>query len=66
MPYVPAPQLVQHGPPLALNWIIIEGDQPPLLSKGEFDRAVIKAGSRIVSTDDSHLNVMVYVLTMAS
>jgi hypothetical protein len=63
VPYVPTALAVQHGPLLALNWIIIEGDQPPLLSKGEFDRAVIKAGSRIVSTDDSHLDVTVYVMT---
>jgi hypothetical protein len=66
VPYVPTALLVQHGPPLALNWIIIEGDQPPLLSKGEFDRAVIKAGARIVSTDDTHSDVTVYVMTTAS
>ena len=67
VPYVPEAQLtLRQGPPLALSWIIIEGDQPPLLSKGEFERAVRETGSRIVSTDDSHLDVTVYVLTTAS
>ena len=54
------------SPPLDLTWTVVAGNQVPLFSKGEFEKAVRSVGGRLLTSDDSETDVTVFDLILRS
>ena len=50
---------------MQLLWTVVPGDQVPLFSKGKFEAAVKKFGGRLLTQDDSDVEVTLYKLILA-